>query len=328
MGTGIKMRNAHDKAGTALSVDILQRDHDAGIPIPELFCADQACRKPVRFVPRHQQNRKNLVEPVNVPAYIGLTSGSEHIAGCRFDAVKRITAIADESDPDFLAPLNAGQYELRLLLLHNGLSNQPISGVSPGLPQPATGATSVTKDYVPSGEKLDAYLRTTADLLELRELCDSDALLAARLTLRFGGKRIPWHEFFYEKEDYETAWRAVKRAAGKLHPIALLGEVKSVVPPKAGATYTTTYLNCHSAYRATAIPNEVEAFEVTVQFNDPGWLAGFAPGSHVLMFGLWEHKAAVRNVSKSIVPGVASVTYITHKLLLRPKFKQQLRAAF
>ena len=233
MGNGIKMRSAVDKPGNPYSTATLQSLHDEGKPIPELFCADPACRKTVRFVPRHQQNRKNLVKPVDVPAYIGLTSGSAHQNGCRFDADKRITVIVNESDPNFLKPIAAGQHELRLLLLHNGLSNQPISGGNPNVP-PVTGSNSVTKGYAPSGKKLDAYLRTTADLLELRELCDSDADLARRLTIRFGGKSIRWSDFYFEKDDYREAWTAVKRSAGQLHPIALLGEVKSIVLPKAG----------------------------------------------------------------------------------------------
>lgn len=74
MGGGIKMRSAVDAAGNTFSLDKLQGNHDAGIPQPTLFCSDNTCNVPVRFVHRHQQNRKNLTEPVDVPAYIGLTS--------------------------------------------------------------------------------------------------------------------------------------------------------------------------------------------------------------------------------------------------------------
>lgn len=329
MGNGIKMRGAVDKAGTTnYTTEALQRRHDDGMPIPELFCNDLACRKAVRFVPRHQQNRKNLSEPVDVPAYIGLSSGSAHVNGCHYDADKRITVIVNESDPDFLTPLAAGQHELRLLLLHNGLSNKPISGGNPKAPLPASGANPTGKQYVPSGKKLDAYLRTTGDLLELRELCDSDADLARRLTIRFGGKSIRWSDFFFEKDDYREAWAAVKRGSGQLHPIALMGEVKSVVPPKPGSSYTSVYLNCRSAYYRTSEADKVETYEVSVQYTDVKWLASFAPGTSVIMFGLWESKDAVENKPKDEGTGKTSPTYVTHKLILRPKFKQQLRAAF
>jgi len=328
MANGIKMRSAVDKAGTTYTTEELQRQHDNGVPLPALLCNDPACRKVVRFVPRHQQNRRNLSEPVDVPAYIGLSSGSAHVNGCRYDADKRITVIVDTSDPDFLTPLASGQHELRLLLLHNGLSNKPMAGGNPNLPQPGSATNALGKQYVSSGTKLDAYLRTTGDLLELRELCDSDADLARRLTIRFGDKSIRWSDFYFEKDGYRDAWAAVRRDGAQLHPIALLGEVKSVVPPKAGTGHTAVYLNCKSAYYPTGEANKLDAYEVSVQHTDATWLAGFAPGTSVIMFGLWECKDAVENKPKDVGTGKAQPTYVTHKLILRPKFKQQLRAAF
>lgn len=328
MGSGIKMRSAVDAAGNTFSLDKLQGNHDAGIPQPTLFCSDNVCNVPVRFVHRHQQNRKNLTEPVDVPAYIGLTSGSSHMEGCRFDASSRITAIVASSDSNFVVQLAAGKHELRLLLLHNGLSNKPISGANPTIPLPVAGAKSVTTQYVSSGQKLDSYLRTTADLLELRELCDSDADLAKRLTLRFGSKQIRWSEFFFEKDGFADAWQVLKGSKGKLHPIALVGEVKSINPPPPGSVYTSTYLNCKPAYNKTGEVNKVDVFEVSVQHKDQKWLAAFPIGSLVLMFGLWEYKDAVERTSKGKDPTKPSVTYVTHKLILRPNFMQQLRAAF
>lgn len=140
--------------------------------------------------------------------------------------------------PIFFVQLAAGRHELRLLLLHNGLGNKPISGANPAIPLPVVGANSFTKQYVPSGQQLDSYLRFTADLLELRDLFDSDADLAKRLTLRFGDKPIWWSEFFFEKDRFVDAWQAVKNGRGRLHPIARVGEVKSVIPPAQGPAHT------------------------------------------------------------------------------------------
>jgi hypothetical protein len=328
MGSGLKMRSAVDATGNSFSLDTLQGNHDKGLPQPTLFCSDKACKVPVRFVHRHQQNRKNLTEPVDVPAYIGLTSGSAHVGGCRFDASSRITAIVASSDPNFIVQLAAGKHELRLLLMHNGLSSKPTPGANLAIPLPVVGANSATKQYAPSGQQLDSYLRTTADLLELRELCDSDADLAKRLTLRFGAKQIRWTEFFFEKDGFADAWQAVKSGRGKLHPIALVGEVKSVNPPALGSGYSSTYLNCKPAYNKTGVVNKVDVFEVSVQHKDQNWLASFPIGSQVLMFGLWESKDAIENESKAKHPARAHVAYVTHKLILRPKFMQQLRATF
>jgi hypothetical protein len=119
MGNGIKMRAAVDANHMSYEIDALQIKYDGNIPLPDLFCSDPICRKAVRFVPRHQQNRKGRIEPVDIPAYIGLISGSEHVYGCRYDAAKRIAVIVDQSDPDFVSELQEGKRDLRLLVLHN-----------------------------------------------------------------------------------------------------------------------------------------------------------------------------------------------------------------
>lgn len=73
-----------------------------------------------RTVQPHRTNRRT--------AYIGLTSDSEHAAGCRYDAPGRLKAIVAQSDPDFVKLLETGKRELRLLVLHNGLRGKGLSG--------------------------------------------------------------------------------------------------------------------------------------------------------------------------------------------------------
>lgn len=330
MGNGIKMRTAVDAHGTPYAIEELHATHDAKITLPDLLCPDPICRKTVRFVPRHQQNRKGRIEPVDVPAYIGLTSGSEHADGCRYDAAKRIAVIVDQSDPDFVGALHEGKRDLRLLVLHNGLSGKPLSGNAPVSPDtaPATGLGKATKQFIPSGKKLDSYLRTTADLLELRKLCESDALLAAQLTLRFGPKRIAWNDFFFARDRYDEAWELLQKAGGNAHPIALVGEVKSHYSPKPDAKYRNTFLNCRALYRKTDTPNTLDSFEVSVTHLDAAWLGSFPASTNIIMFGLWEYKDAEVNSAKDANDQSRTVTYITHKLTLKPKFKQQIIKAF
>ncbi len=329
MGNGIKMRTAVDARGTPYDIDALQATHDANAFIPDLLCADPACRKAVRFVPRHQQNRKNRIEPVDIPAYIGLTSGSEHADGCQYNTAKRIAIIVDQSDPDFISALEEGKRELRLLVLHNGLSGKPLSGNLPVPPRAAPGAASGkgTRQYVSSGQKLDSYLRTTADLLGLRALCDSDAALATQLTLRFGPKRIAWNDFFFEQGRYDEAWELLKKAGSNAHPMALVGEVKSHYSPPAGAKYKSTFLNCRPRYQKTDTPNRVESFEVNVMHVDAAWLGSFPAGTSIILFGLWEYKDTVENTVKDANDPGRTITYIVHKLSLKPRFKQQILTA-
>lgn len=329
MGNGIKMRNAVDVHGTIYSLEALQLAQDEKKEIPDLYCADPVCRKPVRFVQRHQQNRKGRIEPIDVPPYIGLTSDSEHTNGCRYNAAKRIAVLVDQSDPDFVGAVNDGKRDLRLLVLHNGLSGKPLSGNAPP-PSAATGrgTGTATKQFIPSGNMLDSYLRTTADLLALRELCDSDALLAEQLTLRFGPKRIAWSDFFFTRDRYDEAWELLKNSGRNTHPLALVGEVKSHHSPPPGAKYKSTFLNCRPLYRHTDTPNKIDSFEVSAMHADAGWLNGFPVGTSIILFGLWEYKDAAENTGKDTGDQQPAMTYVTRKLMLKPKFKAQIIKAF
>jgi hypothetical protein len=329
MGNGIKMRAAVDENGTEYAIETLQTEYDANTPLPDLFCSNPICRKAVRFVPRHQQNRKGRIEPVDIPAYLGLTSGSEHVHGCRYDAAKRITVIVDQSDPDFMSELQEGKRDLRLLVLHNGLSGKPLSGnTPPPITLSATGSGNVTKQFVSSDAKLSSYLRTTADLLALRELCESDAILAKELTLRFGPKRIAWSDFFFTADRFDEAWELLHQACGNAHPLALVGEVKSHYPPKSHSKYKSTFLNCCPLYRKTESPDTIDSFEVSVMHVDAEWLASFPVGTRIIMFGLWECRDVEESSAKGTNQKGKIVTYVTHKLILRPKFKQQILNAF
>lgn len=320
------MRSAKDPRGNICTVEALQNQVDAGASVPNLICDDAACGCEVRFVPRYQQNRANRIEPVDVPAYIGLTRGSEHVAGCRYDAPGRLNIIAAQSDPDFMKALEDGSRELRLLALHNGLRKYGLSGNAPtGKGANPSGGTSQTStQIITSQRKLDSYLSTTADLLSLRALCETDALLSSELTLRLGTKRIPWKQFFFEHENFDEAWELVSNGSNNPYPIALVGTVRSCRPPVAGAKYKSTFLNIQPLYRKTDDPLRIETFEVSIAHNDSAWLGSFAIGNEIIMFGLWETSGPQEKSVAGKSPKAASTTYVTHKLKLRPKFKKQV----
>ena len=328
MGTGIKMRSARDSQGSGHTVDSLQTLYDDQQGIPELFCDHAPCGCAVRFVHRSQRNRANRVEPIDVPAYIGLTSSSEHATACRYDAPGRIkTILAAQSDPDFVAALDSGKRELRLLALHNGLTGTNISGHTPGTKPPRHSAgPKGSQHFGSTGQKLESYLRTTADIVALRAICESDAPLAAELTLKLGSKRIPWDQFFFEGDRYDDARDLVRSLGTNAYPLALAGEVKSLRSPAPGATYKSSFLNCRSLYRRTGNSDRVEVFEVSVMYMDATWLAGFPVGSAVVMFGLWTLKEPISTTSTSSHGQSRTTTFVTHKLTLRPKFKRQVVA--
>jgi hypothetical protein len=326
MAKGIKMRSARDRLGNPYGIEALQRLRDAGHAVPQLVCDDPTCVQSVRFVPRHQKNLAGRSEPVDVPAYIGLSSGSEHVAGCRYDAKKKFTVIADQSDPEFLFALDDGKRELRLLALHNGLRKPGLSGAAAvaGAGRPSSAAT--TSEVLASERQLDSYLRTTMDIVILRAMCESDALLASELTLRMGSKRIPWKQFFFEADRFDEAWQIVRDSEGAAHQIALAAEVRGHHSPGPGAKYTSSFLNCVPLIHKTSDPLWQHTFEVTVAHADGTWLSSFPIGSEIVMFGLWSAAAVTERTVPDRYDKTRKLTYVTHKLTLYPKFKKQVAA--
>ncbi|KVM66283.1 hypothetical protein WJ59_15575 [Burkholderia gladioli] len=326
MGKGIRMRSALDRRGKAWTVEALQALHDGKREIPDLVCDHPLCGCAVRFVHRYQQNRSNRIEPIDVPAYIGLTSDSEHVAGCCYDAPGRLTAIVAQSDPDFVKALDTGKRELRLLVLHNGLRGKGLSGTTPV--RPGTGAGTpggnATIDVVQSEKKLSGYVRTTADLVALRALCESDTFLASELILRFGTRRIAWKDFFFERERYDEAWELVRQGGTNAFPIALAATVRSHYVPSPGDKFKNAFLNCEPLYRKTGAPDRVETFEASVAHEDANWLSDFPVGADIVMFGLWRVQDRVEKQGKDPRNPSKAVMYVTHKLMLAPKFRRQV----
>ena len=326
MSKGIKMRSARDRHGRSYTVEELQLLTDGGGTAPDLACDDPSCGCSVRFVPRYQQNRANRIEPVDVPAYVGLTRGSEHAAGCRYDASGRLKIIAAQSDPEFLNALGDGKRELRLLALHNGLRKHGLSGNAPTVngSAPAAGTTKTATEVIASDKRLDSYLRTTADLLVLRAMCESDALLAAELVLRLGPKRLPWKQFFFEHDRFDEAWELVAKSGNNPYPVALVGSVRSFHQPPAGAKYKSSFLNCRPLYRKTDDPLRMESFEVSIAYPDASWLGGFPPDAEIVMFGLWKASGPVENTAPDKRDRSRTITYVAHRLTLTPRFKKQI----
>ncbi|SIO72996.1 hypothetical protein SAMN05444172_9498 [Burkholderia sp. GAS332] len=323
------MRSALDREGNVWSVEALQARHDEQRETPDLVCDHPPCGCAVRFVHRYQQNRSNRIEPIDVPAYIGLTSDSEHVAGCRYDAPCRLTAIVADSDPDFIKTLETGKRELRLLVLHNGLRGKGLSGTRLTGTGTATGTSggNTTIDVTQSEKKFSSYLRTTADLVALGALCESDAFLASELVRRFGTRRIAWKEFYFERERYDDAWELVRAGGSNAFPIAPAGTVHTHHIPSPGGKYGSSFLNCHALYRTTGDPDRVETFEASIAHEDGKWLADFPAGTDIVMSGIWRLLDRVEKEGKDPRNPSRIVTYVTHKLMLQPKFRRQVIGA-
>lgn len=281
------MRRAVGTHGTLHRIEDLQKRHDAKQTLPTLLCDSPGCGASVKFVAEH--------------GYIALTKGAEHQPGCRYNAPAHLQAVlAAGTDPDFLPPLGEGKHELRLLLLQQALKRGGGERQQTDLP-------------------LDGYLRTLADLLILRTMCDSDDLLASQVTLRLGKKKVDWENFFYTQERYDAAWERLGSSTTDL-PMALVGTVRSHRASQPG----TVFLNCAPKYQHTGVTDRRDFYEVSVGHADSAWLQSFPVGAEVVMFGLWRQGKSSTASRPHPTDTRRTITSITHKLALWPSFKRQL----
>jgi hypothetical protein len=286
MSRAIKMRRAVGTHGTLHRIADLQKRHDTKQTLPTLLCDSPGCGASVKFVAEH--------------GYIGLNKGAEHQPGCRYDASSYLpTLLAAGADPDFLPAMGEGKYELRLLILQQALKR-------------AGGGE-------PEATPLEGYLRTLADLLVLGAMCESDALLAAQVTLRLGKKKVDWDNFFYTQERYDAAWERLGSSTTDL-PMALVGTVRSHRSPQPGSMF----LNCAPKYQQTGVADRRDFYEVSVGHADAAWLQAFPIGAEIVMFGLWRQGRSSTSSRPHPTDPRRTITSITHRLALWPSFKQQL----
>lgn len=327
MSKGIKMLSAVDTARRPHTLESLQTLEDNKQTIPPLFCDGGQCLVPVRFVPRGMRNNPGK-EPSDRAAYIGLTAAttSDHKPGCKYDALGQLKVIvADQSDRDFIDALDAGKSELRLLLLHNRLGGKTLSGVEvPTQPSTGTAQSRRPTAYHLTDKKLDSYLRTTADILKLRERCEADEVLRTNLILRLGDKKVRWSEFFFEPDRYEEAWGMVRRRGAQCHPFAIMGTVERLSLPRTGSTQVNSYVNLVPERNRTDTRNIKHTFNVSIGHRDEEWLQKLPADTEVIVFGVWSATAPTSNNVAQKNDPAKLITYVNHGLTLFPKFKAQV----
>jgi len=304
MGKGIKMCSAKDLHGRRHTIKDLQTLVEDGGAAPPLCC--EICSCAVTFVKRY-----NKQEHTEVREHIRLMPGSEHQDSCDYNVSGRLKIIAADSDPYFLKEIGEGKQELRLLILHNNLDECSLS-----IEKEAPGRTSSSKLGIEvkafKKNRLNSYLRTTRAILKLRLMCADDDSLASELSLKWkGGKTIPWKNFFFGSERLNEAWKIIKDN-NQPYPITLIGKVKSIKPYA-----NVQFLNCEpKKYEADKV-QRIPAFEISLRHHDASFFDEFPPDTEIVMFGIWKAYDSKINTSSGRI-------YVNHKLMLSPRYKQQI----
>jgi len=301
MSGDIKMRRAIGSHGTVHGVDGLQQRHDAAQTLPALFCDSAGCAAPLIFVPARPLPKTDPAYPAPMPGYFALDKGAAHAPGCRYNVAGHLAEVLDAaaaSDPAFVQRLEDGRHELRLLALHQGLKRG-------------------------GGALPEQQMRLLSTLLVLRAMCGNDALLADRVVLRLGKKKLAWDAFFHDPAHYDEAWARLDAASNEV-PMALLGTVRSHRSPPPGTGAGATYLNCAPKYQKTGVMDRREFYEVSVGHDDAAWLQRFPVGAEIVMFGLWRQGNSHTSTRPHPTDPRRSITNVTHKLALRPGSPGQL----
>lgn len=327
MSRGIKMLSAVDSQNQLHTLESLQIRHDNSQTIPALFCNGGNCLTPVRFVPRGLRNASSN-QPSDIAAYIGLTAGatSGHQPGCLNDAQGILNSIiANQSDRNFTSALNKGKTDLRVLVLHNRLGGKMLSGAanSSGAAQ-GSGQSRQPTVYQATDIQMDSYLRTTTDILKLRERCETDEVLRDNLRLKFGNKEISWSEFLFERNRYAQAWAMLKSRGDQCHPFALVGTVEDFSAVKPGAK--NNFLNLHQVNYFESTTGEVMTYPVSIGHSDATWLQQYPANTEVIAFGVWKTANVTRNKAPKKQDPEKTTTYVNHGMTLYLKFKRQVVA--
>lgn len=327
MSKGIKMLSALDGSNRTQTLESLQLLADNLLAIPALRCDGKGCLVPVRFVPKGVKDNPGK-EPSERKAYIGLTAAvaSDHKATCQYNASEQLKQIlVAQSDSNFIDALNTGASELRLLLLHNKLGGKDQPETAP--PESSiTGASSQPKstNYQPTATQLDSYLRTTADILKLRERCEADDLLSQTLTLRFGTRVIRWSDFYFEHGRYENAWKMAHNRGATCHPFAIMGTVEQFRPPEAGVKNRNGFLDLHSERNKPNADNIAHTFSISIGDRKSAWLNALPNNAEIIVFGVWTVTKPKENIVIIDSDPPREITYMNHALTLYPKFHTQL----
>jgi len=142
-------------------------------------------------------------------------------------------------------------------------------------------------------------------------VCEDDDSLADKLVLSFRNVKIRWKDFFFEEDRLDDAWKIIKNN-NQPYPVALIGKVKNL-----NRADRFQFLNCHSRFYGADSSHRIPAFEISLKHRDASFFDGFASGYEIVIFGIWRAYGPKSNPS-------SGKTYVNHKLMLVPKYKQQI----
>lgn len=310
-----KMQTAIDANGRTITV----KDCENGEPATPLKC--EHCSAPIHFVKGHTRQLGD--EPSVVPPFFRLNAKQQHQAHCPFDVVGQVTTIVRESDPSIdglFRKISARGFEMRLLAVKASFDAvTQLARVSTPQGQAPAG-TAPDRQFIAAEKTLGAYINSAMRVLKVRAALEHDAEIEDALHLVFDNMRIPWDEFYFERQDYFAMHHRVSKAT-HAYPMAALGEIKTikqVTTPKG----TFSVLDLKSLTRPTEDPQIRDSVQISIWSNDLKCFSKYEKDQQILAFGLWKTQPSALSAAKEKAGPVRQ--FRNHKLSLWPVTRSQL----
>lgn len=244
------------------------------------------CSAEVRYNGGYESRVRGV--PRYTPHYFKLLVNVHHGDECDYNVERQIQLIAGTPD-DPVHQLKKGLYRLRLMFPES-LKTTPPTALLPPPSGGRAGAGGTGKTYV-GGARLDGYLNTAARVLKIRHLCDENADIEKYLVLAFDDNKVPWSDFYIEKDSYEATYARLARGH-VAYPLALAGTVCAVKERPSGSTPSKSYwvVELDVPKRRLDANGVMTSIGVHANASNHSHVGHLAAGDQVIIFGQWQAK--------------------------------------
>ncbi|MFE2175809.1 hypothetical protein [Kitasatospora sp. NPDC059462] len=279
MAVGYKMLEARTSQGVPVRASKIASLPKNAKPLRCRYCPSR-----VEGVGAHFRG-KDGPNPTKVGAHFRLAGGHQHEAGCAYNPVEVLTAIARGSCG--LAQAEDGG---RLRLVMPG----DLGASKARLPQPADGeaaAGSRSLTFTTARPTIPPALNSAAKIVHFLQLHDFDpeAVKLFRIVYGDSTKPIPWHRFCYHPDTAAGLHQVLTRRPGPRHLVAFYGTVKRTFEPGGHHAYATLATGQRSHDGGST-------FNVRLRTAHPKLMEELQPGRHVLAIGTWSVWAEANEV--------------------------------
>jgi hypothetical protein len=248
---GVKVKKVKDKkTQEEVTVEDCEGGYDG-----EYVCHVNGCDAYMSFVHSYEQRRLERV--ITVPSFFKLKQNHKHsYKFCPYNTEGAVEVIARDSDPDVLRSLDDNKYEFSLQILHKPERSETTTEPRDGSIEYPSKKRLKGKTYTRKGTA-PSYIKVLQQVLALRSELEEDNELASLIVLNYRGKKIKWDAFYFEEDQYISAYKLVENKKQK-HPMCFQGVVSKLIPPTEKFKYWKIKL--HSPYyelvdKVTPIPS-------------------------------------------------------------------------